>query len=105
MHEHPGRLYHNTSGWVKDGALFHLRLRAARTQSSLIVPLLALDLLRAVRRDHIRRRWWCELFLLMPDHVHAIMAFPCEQPMSEMIRNWKRGTARIQGVEWQDGYF
>ena len=105
MHEYPGRLYHNTPGWVKDGSLFHLRIRAERSQPSLVAGSLASELIRAVGRDHERGRWWCELFLLMPDHAHAIMAFPREWPMSEVIRNWKRGTARLQHVAWQEGYF
>ena len=105
MRDFPGRLYHKTPGWVKDGALFHLRVRVERTQASLVNPPLAVDLLRTVTRDHRSGRWWCELFLLMPDHGHAIMAFPRERPMSDSIRNWKRGTARVQGVDWQDGYF
>jgi hypothetical protein len=25
--------------------------------------------------------------------------------MSEVLRNWKRGTARFQRVLWQEGYF
>ena len=105
MREYPGRLYHRTPGWVKDGALFHLRIRADRNQPALIAAALAVELLHAVRREHEQGHWWCELFLVMPDHAHAIMAFPREQLMSEVIRNWKRGTARIQRVRWQDGYF
>jgi putative transposase len=25
--------------------------------------------------------------------------------MTSTMRNWKRGTARFQGVEWQEGFF
>lgn len=41
----------------------------------------------------------------MPDHVHALLAFPRESGMSVVVRNWKRGAARIQGVHWQDNFF
>jgi putative transposase len=41
----------------------------------------------------------------MPDHVHALLAFPGTPGMSVVIRNWKRGAARLQGVLWQDNYF
>lgn len=68
-------------------------------------PELASRLLDAARRYHELGRWWCELLLLMPDHLHAIAAFPSEPGMSEVLRNWKRGTARFQHVQWQDGYF
>jgi REP element-mobilizing transposase RayT len=105
MREYPGRLHHNTPGWVKDGAIFHLRIRAGKHQQPLTAPQLATDLLAAVRRYHDLGYWWCELFLFMPDHAHALLAFPAEPGMSETLRNWKRGTTRFQHVDWQDGYF
>ena len=106
MREYPGRLHHNTPGWVKDGSIFHLRIRADPQQTTpLTAPDLAVQLLAAVRRYHELGHWWCELFLLMPDHAHALLAFPAEPGVSEALRNWKRGTTRFQHVEWQDGYF
>ena len=41
----------------------------------------------------------------MPDHIHAILAFPREPGMSVVMKNWKRGTTRFQHVLWQEGYF
>jgi hypothetical protein len=41
----------------------------------------------------------------MPDHCHAMIAFAPDRPMSEAIRGWKRGTARLQGVRWQENFF
>ena len=61
--------------------------------------------MKAVADYHAAGRWWCDLFLLMPDHVHALLAFPHEPGMSVVIRNWKRGAARLQGVRWQENYF
>ncbi len=106
MREYPGRLHHQTPGWVQDGSLFHLRLRVEAAQTPpLTAPLLAPALLAAAKRYHDLGHWWCELFLLMPDHAHAIVAFPPEPGMSEVLRHWKRGTTRFQSVQWQEGYF
>ena len=105
MREYPGRLFHNTPGWVREGARFHVRLRSDPAQSSLIEPELARLLLDAVARYHALGHWWCELFLLMPDHAHAIMSFPREPGMTITVRNWKRGTKRFQRVQWQEGFF
>ncbi len=106
MREYPRRLHHKTPVWVQDGSLFHVRIRILPTQlPPLTEPELASRLLDAARRYHELGRWWCELLLLMPDHLHAIAAFPSEPGMSEVLRNWKRGTARFQHVQWQDGYF
>ncbi|MDO8539392.1 MAG: hypothetical protein Q7S40_03060 [Opitutaceae bacterium] len=106
MSTYPQRLYHNTPGWVPDGSAYHIRFRVTSAQISLLTePVLAIDLLRAAKRYHDLGHWWCELFLLMPDHTHAILGFPAEPGMSEVARNWKRGTARYQQIEWQEGYF
>jgi REP element-mobilizing transposase RayT len=105
MGEYPGRLHHDTPTWVHDGARFHIRLRAHPNQTPLTTPGLATELLLAVRRYHQLEHWWCELFLLMPDHAHAILAYPATPGMTITIRNWKRGTNRFQHAKWQEGFF
>lgn len=104
--EYPQHLHHATPYWVKDGELFHVRIR---TDSSQRFPLteagLSRHLLEAAQRYHELGHWWCELFLLMPDHIHALLRFPREPGMTTMLSNWKRGTARFQGVRWQDNFF
>jgi putative transposase len=105
MPEYPARLYHRAPGWVKDGALFHVRIRATKQSPELTGPGVGEELLAAARLYHEQGKWWCELALVMPDHLHALLVFPREPGMSETIRNWKRATARFQKVEWQEGYF
>jgi putative transposase len=41
----------------------------------------------------------------MPDHVHLIAGFPKSDDMSNVIRDWKRLTARRAGIIWQRNYF
>ena len=105
MGEFPGRLYHDTPTWVPDGSRFHIRLRALPNQTPLTTRVLATQVLRAVRRYHQLEHWWCELFLLMPDHSHAILAYPATPGMTITMRNWKRGTNRFQHADWQEGFF
>jgi len=50
-------------------------------------------------------RWRITLFLLLPDHVHAVLPFPRDKSMSEVIRDWKRFYTRTYRVMWQEGYF
>jgi REP element-mobilizing transposase RayT len=45
------------------------------------------------------------LFLAMPDHLHVLAAFPPDQKMESVLRNWKRFVAKQTGVNWQDGFF
>ena len=104
--EYPLRLHHNTPGWVKDGSIFHIRIRTDASQTvPLTVPALASDLLKSAKFYQAAGKWWCELFLLMPDHLHALLAFPPELGMAVTIREWKRGAARLQGVKWQMNFF
>ena len=41
----------------------------------------------------------------MPDHLHALIAFPREEAMSRVVHDWKSWHKRTHGIEWQDGYF
>jgi hypothetical protein len=50
-------------------------------------------------------RWHMTLFLLMPDHLHALLSFAREKSMSELIRGGKRFHVRVNHVIWQEGYF
>jgi hypothetical protein len=51
VEEFPQRLGHRTPAWVTTGAIFHVRIRADRSQPvSLIDPALAPALLEAARR-------------------------------------------------------
>jgi REP element-mobilizing transposase RayT len=91
---------------VEGGALFHIRIRTTRAQSVLLTePGLSADLIGAAQRYHGLGHWWCELLLLMPDHLHALIRFPRDPGMTAVMSNWKRGTARFQNVQWQDGFF
>ncbi len=91
---------------MTSGAFFHVRMRVARSAS---VPLtdvsVAVPLLQAASDYHQRQLWYCHLFLLMPDHLHALLMFPRDAAMSDVVRRFKRAAARCQGIEWQDGYF
>ena len=43
--------------------------------------------------------------LLMPDHVHGILAFPREPGLKTVVTNWKKFLARMQGISWQRDFF
>ena len=106
MPDYPLRLHHETPGWVKGGAVFHVRVRAALPQAwPLTEPYQVQALIDAAKRYHELGHWWCELFLVMPDHVHAMLAFRRDTDMSVVLGNWKRGVARFQHVSWQSNYF
>jgi hypothetical protein len=41
----------------------------------------------------------------MPDHLHAIIAFPRELGMATTVKNWKKFVAGKHGVDWQRDFF
>jgi REP-associated tyrosine transposase len=86
------------------GATFHIRIRA-KGPRLLTDPVLAPALLESALFYAVRRRWYPHLFLLMPDHIHALISFPPGSRMSQTIGDWKKWHVRTNHVEWQEGYF
>jgi REP element-mobilizing transposase RayT len=93
--------------WVEGGALFHIRIALDREngQRALNDSLLGQAVLESAQLYHQKQRWYITLFLLMPDHLHALLTFPRNESMSGVISDWKRFHARTNRVLWQDGYF
>jgi putative transposase len=102
----PSRLHHQTPPWVKPEATFHIRLRTSLANE---IPLtdtkIAPALLHAAKFYHDTLRWHCRLFLLMPDHAHALLSFPPESTMARIIGDWKGYTAKTLAVKWQPNFF
>ncbi len=113
----PRRLHHTGPHWVELGALFHIRIALDREkeQRALTDPALAQvrhgesvlwrTIFDSAKFYEANMRWYITLFLVMPDHLHALLSFARNESMSEVIRDWNRFHARTNGVIWQEGYF
>jgi REP element-mobilizing transposase RayT len=99
----PQRLHHKVPHWVEPGAFFHVRVALDREkgQNPLTSPLLAKAILDLAKLYEAKMRWHITLFLLMPDHLHALLSFGRDGSMSAVIREWKRFHSRINHVSWQ----
>src|SRR4029453_8540365 len=62
-------------------------------------------LTHTARSYHERTRWNLMLLLLMPDHLHALIGVDGQTSLAQLIRNYKRITAKIAGVKWQRNFF
>ena len=93
--------------WVEPGALFHIRIRLEREkeQKALTDPALGHAILDSAKFYEAKMRWHITLFVLMPDQLHAVLSFPRDKSMSEVVRNWKRFHTGVDRVIWQEGYF
>jgi putative transposase len=103
----PERLHHRVPHWVQPGALFHIRIALDREkeQKALTDSPLAQAILDSAKFYEATLRWHVTLFVLMPDHLHALLSFARGESMSEVIRGWKRFHRRTNQVVWQEGYF
>ena len=101
------RLHHTVPLWVEPGALFHIRIRLDRDkqQRPLVDPSLAPVLLDSATFYEQNTRWLITLFVLMPDHVHAVLSFPARQIDERSHSRLETLSYADQHVMWQDGYF
>jgi putative transposase len=68
-------------------------------------PTVGDGVLAAMKHNHDKLIWHCRLCLLMPDHLHAIIAFPREPGLKTTVTNWKKFVAVKFGVKWQQDFF
>jgi putative transposase len=100
------RLYHSVPPWVRDTSLYFVTICVQqRCVNQLCLPDVGHALLESAIYYHEKQRWWLKLFLLMPDHLHALMAVPTGASLPEMVRMWKGYQAKKHGIAWQAGFF
>ena len=77
-----------------------------RSKNQLALPEVSTRLFETVRHRQQEFLWWPYLFLLMPDHLHAVLSFPpSEKRMQSIINKWKEWTAKEAGIHWQRDFF
>jgi putative transposase len=103
----PSKLHHEVPPWVETGACFHIRIAVDREkeQRPLTTVSLAQSLLDSAGFYENKRRWHIALFLIMPDHLHALLSFGRDESMSNVIGDWKHFQTRKHDISWQEGFF
>jgi putative transposase len=95
-------------------AHFHGRFRATyfvticcqhRGVNQLCTDRVANGLFETARRYHAAQRWYVKLLLLMPDHLHMLIAVPGDAQLSNLIRDFKRIATRFVKIDWQRNFF
>jgi putative transposase len=66
---------------------------------------MAAQLLGSAAFYHERGRWFIHLFLLMPDHLHALVSFDSRESLRGVVCAWKRYQATHHGIIWQRDFF
>jgi len=99
-------LRHGTPAWVREGATFFVTICAdSRGGAPLLNGAVPQALVESVRFLHRRADWFARLFLVMPDHVHALIAVPPDTSLALRIASWKGYTAKALGISWQARFF
>lgn len=76
-----------------------------RGLNQLCKPQIASELFRTAQQYHSTGEWYLQLLLLMPDHLHMLVAIPGDASLSKLIRDFKRIAARKSKIEWQRNFF
>jgi REP element-mobilizing transposase RayT len=100
-------LHHAVPDWAEPGALFHIRVAIDREKQRLALTAASIGwaLLDSAKFYEDNQRWHITVFLLMPDHIHALLSFPRDKSMSRTVGDWKHFHAVQTGIIWQEGYF
>ncbi len=77
-----------------------------RGRDHLTDPAVAAAVLDSVRWRHEHGHWYAHLFLLMPDHCHAVLSFGKDREnWVKTVRHWKHWLAAQHGISWQIDFF
>jgi putative transposase len=100
------RLHHEAPFWVPADADYFVTICAdSRGKNHFCHRQIGAAILASVRNYNDRNQWFCDLAVLMPDHIHLLVSFPPEKIISDVIGLWKRGLSRVHGISWQRNFF
>ena len=100
------RFYHQPPAWVSDDSLFFLTICCSARERSQLDNAEVFSAISCAVEHYIENgKWWVDSFLIMPDHLHALISFPEPAKMEKIIRDWKRYVTKQTKVVWQNGFF
>lgn len=101
-------LPHDIPLWVDPSKeIYFITINCARRDVNQLARAdIAEPLFDTVRHRQVKFLWWPYLFLLMPDHLHALLSFPpSDKPLRLVVSKWKEWTAKQLRIDWQDDFF
>ena len=98
-------LDHSPPWWDEDPEWFVTICTDSPKVNSLCLPEVAGPLLEGVEQYHQSYKWFADIVVVMPDHVHFIVSIPDKTSLSEVMRNFKRWSAKRLSIAWQRGFF
>jgi REP element-mobilizing transposase RayT/mono/diheme cytochrome c family protein len=101
------KLPHERPLWLRpeDEIFFITVCCLPRGKNQLCRPSIARGIFDSVDSRNQNGVWYARLVCLMPDHLHALISFPYERPMKQIMSDWKRFLATQLNIEWQRDFF
>ena len=101
------RLDHAPADWLRDEPDYFITVCAEpHGPNHFCKSEVGAAILESVRNRNDRQIWFCDLVLLIPDHIHLIVSFPDHLPsFSGVIGGWKHWLSRKVGISWQENFF
>lgn len=100
------KLPHVPPDRVKPTALFFVTLCCVpRGKNQLCHDNIAGVIFESAEFRQLRLDWHVTLLVLMPDHLHMLVAFPRDLQMRKIVTDWKSLLARKCGIGWQRDFF
>jgi len=97
------RLPHERPLWLRpeDEIFFITVCCEPHGKNQLCHPKIARAIFDSIEFRNQNHVWYARFVCLMPDHLHALISFPYERPMKQIIADWKRFVAAELQIEWQ----
>lgn len=100
------KLPHGIPVWARHEAIFFVTICCAtRATNQLCLDSVAAPIWESLEYRQRRGDWFVHLWLLMPDHLHALVSFPSGRDPVRVIANWKEIIAKKSGIHWQRDFF
>ena len=100
------RLYHFLPEWVEKDAVYLITVCCAKRGATELTQLGRFEVMgQAIQHYSAVGKWRVKLFLVMPDHWHALIQFSPPEDMEKVLKDWKRYVVKRTGIDWQDGFF
>ena len=102
------RLPHEVPLWVDPSKEDYFITVCCRTRGRnyLANPNIGFPLLETIIYRNNQGIWYTHIAVLMPDHVHLVLAFPdIDTRLQTVVSKWKEWTAKSLKIEWQRDFF
>jgi putative transposase len=100
-------LGHETPFWIRGEPDYFITIcTRPKGRNQLCLPTVGAQIIQTVAGYHQRKRWFCHLAVLMPDHVHFLLSFPPELPnFARVVGEWKKWVVKSCHISWQENFF